>query len=104
MTVLRTQIYASSNGDRWFLCRGENAEDVFVYHEPNGPSGGTPSRSDLTTFLATGHGAPERRALVSMIGALVDLNRASPPSFGQGPEPGAAGAEPTPGEGFSMKP
>jgi hypothetical protein len=104
MTVLRTQIYASSNGDRWFLCRGENAEDVFVYHEPNGPSGGTPSRSDLTTFLGTGHGAPERRALVSMIGALVDLNRASPPSFGQGPEPGAAGAEPTPGEGFSMKP
>lgn len=56
------------------------------------------------TFLSTGHGAPERRALLGMIGALVDINRASPPSSAQGPEPGAAGAEPTPGEGASMRP
>jgi hypothetical protein len=99
MTVVRSQIYASSNGDRWFLCRGEHPEDVFVFHEPNNPSGGTPSRIDLTTFLASGNGAPERLALLSMIGALVDIGRASPPSSAQGPEPGAAGAEPTPGEG-----
>ncbi|GAA0269857.1 hypothetical protein LNAOJCKE_4961 [Methylorubrum aminovorans] len=104
MTVVRTQIYASANGDRWYLCRGENGEDVFVLHEPNGPSGGTPSRSDLTTFLASGHGAPERRALLRTIGALVDIDSARPPSSVQGPEPGAAGAEPTPGERASAQP
>lgn len=34
MTVVRTLVYASSNGDRWYLCRGENVEDVFVLHQP----------------------------------------------------------------------
>jgi hypothetical protein len=44
MTTIRTLIHAGSNDDRWFLCHGDDQADVFVFHEPNGPSGGAPSR------------------------------------------------------------
>ena len=98
MAVTRTPIYAASNGDRWFLCVGDDPTDVFVFHEPNGPSGGRPSRIELSTFLASEGGSPERLALLHMIGTLIEVaHTASPPSPG-GPEPGAAGAESSPGE------
>ncbi len=71
MPVMRTLIHASSNDDRWFLCWDDDAEDVFVLHEPNHPSGGKPHRIELTDFLAQGTGSPEHRALLGMIGGLV---------------------------------
>lgn len=98
MTAVRTSIHASANGDCWFLCHGSDPADAFVFHEPNGPSGGTPSRIGIADFLATDAGAPERIALLRMIGTLVEAGHAAPPGREPGPEPGAAAAEPTPGE------
>ena len=98
MPTMRTQIHASGDDDRWFLCQGDDAADVFVFHEPNGPSGGTPSRIELAAFLASGSGSPEHRTLLTMIGSLVGTAHAGSGTTDRGPEPGAAGAEPTPGE------
>ena len=98
MTAARKLIYAASNDDRWFLCRGDGPTDVFVLHEPNGPSGGRPSRIELSAFLGSGTGSPERLALLGMIGSLVVVSLVAVPASSVGPEPGAAGAEPSPGE------
>ncbi|WP_342165400.1 hypothetical protein [Methylobacterium sp. SD21] len=98
MTVARQLIHASSNGDRWFICLGEGPADVFVLHEPNGPSGGRPSRIELPDFLASTPASPERLALLGMIGSLVAVSDTAIPAPTSGPEPGAAGAEPSPGE------
>ena len=101
MTIARKLIYAASSGDSWFLCVGENPTDVFVLHEPNGPSGGRPSRVELSTFLSPVPDCPERLALLGVIGSLVAASSATVPVSSSGPEPGAAGAEPTPGETVS---
>ncbi|MCJ2124603.1 hypothetical protein [Methylobacterium sp. J-077] len=101
MPTMRTQIHASGNDDRWFLCHGDDTADVFVFHEPNGPSGGSPSRIELTAFLASGNGSPEHRALLTMIGSLVEAAHAGSVPPVRGPEPGAAATEPTPGEAAS---
>ena len=98
MTIARKPIYAASNGDRWSLCVGEDPTDVFVLHEPNGPSGGRQSRVELSIFLSLGADCPERLALLGLIGSLVAASGATVPASPAGPEPGAAGAEPTPGE------
>lgn len=98
MATMRTLIHASTNEDRWFLCHGDNVTDVFVYHEPNAPSGGTPKRVALAAFLARDEGSPQHRALLGMIGSLVASAHAGTLKSADGPEPGAAGAEPTPGE------
>ena len=98
MAIARKLIYAASNGDNWFLCVGKNPSDVIVLHEPNGPSGGRPSRVELSTFLSSGADCPERLALLGVIGSLVAASSATVPASPSGPEPGAAGAEPTPGE------
>ncbi|SDN02738.1 hypothetical protein SAMN05216360_105123 [Methylobacterium phyllostachyos] len=97
MPINRTLIYASSNGDCWYLCKDEEAA-VFVSHEPNEPSGGTASRIDLSVFLAAGTSAPEHRALLTMIATLVEPVRTDASARAVSPEPGAAGAEPSPGE------
>ncbi|KNY21689.1 hypothetical protein AKJ13_15730 [Methylobacterium sp. ARG-1] len=98
MPPMRTLIHDGSNDDRWYLCRGDDPADVYVFHEPNVPSGGRPSRIELGAFLASANGSPERRALLGMIGSLVGTDRAGFASGVPAPEPGAAGAEPTPGE------
>ena len=94
MPPMRTLIHDGSNDDRWYLCRGDDPADVYVFHEPNGPSGGKPSRIEIAAFLAVGTGSPERQALLAMIGSSVAHAGTTPPV----PEPGAAGAEPSPGE------
>jgi hypothetical protein len=71
MTTQRRKLYTSSNGDRWFLCRGRGGKLV-VLHEPNRPSGGKPSQIDVGEFLATGNAGPEQEALLHLIGELVD--------------------------------
>lgn len=100
MTNVRTLLHARSNGDRWFLCHGADQADVFHFHEPNGPSEGTLVRIEIPDFLSSDAGSPERRSLLRMIGTLVEEGHA--PSSVQGPEPGAAAAEPTPGEAASV--
>jgi len=98
MAAMRTLIHASTNGDRWFLCHGDDFTDVFVYHEPNAPSGGTPKRVELAAFLVCDEGSPQHQALLGMIGSLVTSADAGTGAPTVGPEPGAAGAEPSPGE------
>lgn len=62
------KIYQSENGDSWWLCREEGA--IFVQHEANVPSGAMITRMELTQFLSSGRNAPEKEALLEMIGEL----------------------------------
>lgn len=98
MAAMRTMIHASTNCDRWFLCHGDDVSDVFVFHEPNAPSGGAPERVALATFLARDEGSPQHQGLLGMIGSLIARSHEASVGSVDGPEPGAAGAEPTPGE------
>ncbi len=77
MTIARKLIYAASNGDNGFLCVGKNPSDVIVLHEPNGPSGGRPSRVELSTFLSFGADCPERLPLLGVIDSLVAASSAT---------------------------
>lgn len=101
MPPLRTLVHDGSNDDRWYLCRGDNPTDVYVFHEPNELSGARPSRIELAAFRAAANGSAEHRALLGMIGSLVGTDRADLASGTPTPEPGAAGAEPPPGEAAS---
>ena len=71
MKALKTQLYVSPNGDRWFLCSDAEANEVFVLHEANVPSGGMKSRVELGAFLLNEGAGPEHQALVRLIGSLV---------------------------------
>ena len=97
---LKHPLYASQNGDRWSLCRGQDATDIHVLHEANPASGGQMSRIPLGAFLAGPAGAPERQELLRLIGALLEQAALTPHLTAAAPEPGAAAAEPTPGEGL----
>lgn len=63
------EIYASANGDRWFLVREAITDRVLVRHEPNLPSGGRISAVEVVEFLSRSHG-PEQLALLRLIGSL----------------------------------
>jgi hypothetical protein len=71
MTTQRRELYASPNGDVWYLCR-ERSGQIVVSHEPSLSSGGKSSQVDLGTFLAPGNNGPEHQALLHLIGELVD--------------------------------
>lgn len=64
------ELYASPNGDRWFLCR--DRERVFVRHEPNPPSGGRVTDSEIGAFLSRRPLNPEHQALLQLIAGLID--------------------------------
>jgi hypothetical protein len=78
MLEKRREIYRSSNGDAWFLCRDPHGR-VFVEHEPNLPSGGRATRVEVAAFLARGAAGPEHQCLIDLIGSLVDQ---APPEQG----------------------
>ncbi|MFC6791790.1 hypothetical protein ACFQE0_20645 [Methylobacterium komagatae] len=101
MTGERLLLYASSNGDQWWLRRGHDHCDVFVWHEPNVSSGGHTSRIELGRFLSDVPQGPQHQELMRLLGSLIVANSASPQIGGPQPEAGAAGAEPTPGESAS---
>ena len=69
--VRSRELYSSSNGDRWHLCRNTSGK-VFVLHQANIPAGGRISQIELGDFLARGYG-PEQQALLQMIGSLIEL-------------------------------
>jgi hypothetical protein len=71
MATRRRKLHTSSNGDIWYLCRGVEG-NIFVSHEPNGPSGGKPSQTDLGAFLAKGNHGPEHQSLRQLIGELIE--------------------------------
>ena len=60
----------SSNGDRWFLGRDAETGSAFVLHKANRPSGGKVTELPIEAFLSGNPDAPERRALVQLIGSL----------------------------------
>jgi hypothetical protein len=66
------QLYASPNGDRWFLVRDPSSGRVFVRHEPNAASGGRPTEPEIGEFLVRGGRGPEHQELLRLIGTLVD--------------------------------
>jgi len=68
----RRELYRSPNGDSWFLGREPQNGRAFVIHQPNAPSGGRLTHIELGTFLCSGDG-PEHRALLRLIGTLVDV-------------------------------
>jgi hypothetical protein len=64
------EIYSSSNGDRWHLCK-DASDTPFIVHQPNPPSGGKISRIELADFLSRGCG-PEQQSLLKLIATLVE--------------------------------
>jgi hypothetical protein len=70
LTMPQIELYRSSSGDCWSLCKNESGK-VYVVHEPNEASGGKQSIVDVRSFLAKGDG-PEQQALLQLIGSLVD--------------------------------
>ncbi len=64
------ELYASANGDRWFLARDPGSGRVFVRHEPNAASGGQRAEFEVGEFLARGGHGPEHQALLRLIGTL----------------------------------
>ena len=72
MSLETRQLYASPNGDRWYLARYPESGRVFVQHVPNVPSGGQTTNIELADFLGRGGNAPEHQALVRLIGTLLE--------------------------------
>jgi len=72
MSTETRELYASPNGDRWYLARQAQSQQVYVRHVANGPSGGTVTHVEIGAFLAQAGNAPERQALLRLIGTLVD--------------------------------
>ena len=66
------ELYASSNGDRWFLVRDLGTGRVFVRHVPNVASGGQTADFGIGEFLVRGGRGPEHQELLRLIGTLVD--------------------------------
>ena len=71
MSLERRELYASPNGDRWYLARFPESGRVFIQHEPNRPSGGRVSHIEIGVFLSGGSRGPEHQALLRLIGTLV---------------------------------
>lgn len=69
----RRELYRSPAGDTWFLAREPADGSAFVLHQPNGLSGGRLSPIDLATFLSAKTIGPEHKALLRLIGTLVDI-------------------------------
>jgi hypothetical protein len=67
----RRELYASSNGDHWFLGRNAMGE-VAVIHEPSTASGGRISTMLIGTFLTPSNQGPEHQALRALIGTLIE--------------------------------
>jgi hypothetical protein len=63
-------LYRSSNGDGWSLCREDDGH-VVVLHHVNVPAGGAVQRLELGDFLKPDHPGPEHQALAQLIGTLV---------------------------------
>ena len=72
MSIETKELYASPNGDRWYLSRYLDSGRVFVKHVPNAASGGQESTIELGEFLSRPGNPPEQQALVRLIGSLVD--------------------------------
>ena len=80
MDTQRRELYASSNGDRWFLVREGDSGRVLVLHLPNAASGGRTSQIEIGAFLNRDARGPEHQALMRLIGTLVEASSDAPRS------------------------
>jgi len=69
----------SPNGDCWYLVRDPRSDRVLIRHQPNLPSGGQVSDTEIGAFLNSGGLGPEKQALLRLIGTLVDDSATSRP-------------------------
>jgi hypothetical protein len=74
MPVEARELYRSANGDRWLLVRDPGSGRVSVRHEPNAPTGGRASDTEVGDFLLRGGDGPEHRELLRLIGTLVEAD------------------------------
>jgi hypothetical protein len=65
------KIHQSENGDSWWLC--QDGRGVFILHEANILAGGNVTKTELAEFLVNNRSAPERQALLKMIGSLTGI-------------------------------
>ena len=70
MSTETRELYASPNGDRWYLACEAQSHQVYVLHVGNAPSGGHRTRMELGEFLGRASHAPEQQALSRLIGTL----------------------------------
>lgn len=63
MAASITEIYRSSNGDRWQLVRTSDPASSLVRHIPNASSGGRTSDITVADFLSIDGPGPEYTAL-----------------------------------------
>ncbi|MGU3661822.1 hypothetical protein [Methylobacterium fujisawaense] len=69
-------IYASPNGDHWYLLFDPTTGHSFVRHTGNMASGGYVTDFSLAAFLASGRNGPEHQELWRLIGTLVGTDEA----------------------------
>ena len=70
MSEEKRLLYASTNGDRWFLVGSEPA-GARIRHQANEPSGGKVTELDIGEFLTRRPQGPEHQELLRLIGSLV---------------------------------
>jgi hypothetical protein len=67
-----TEIYRSSNGDRWQLIRDAGQTGAWVRHTPNASSGGRTTDTSVEDFLSTDGPGPEYAALRRLLESSAD--------------------------------
>ncbi|MFK4873542.1 hypothetical protein [Novosphingobium sp. ZW T3_23] len=61
----------SSNGDQWYLARGDGPDKTTVVHEANRSSGGAVTSTSIEDFLRVNLEAPERQDFVRLVADLL---------------------------------
>ncbi len=72
MATSITEIYRSSNGDRWQLIRIDDPTSMLVRHIPNPSSGGQTTDTTVADFLSTNSPGPEYTALRRLLESASD--------------------------------
>ena len=75
MSERRREFASNSKGDRWYLSL-DGSDTPLVVHVANRLSGGAVTKLHVRSFLDDKVGSPEYRALLRLIGSLVDQQAA----------------------------
>ena len=72
MSEAARQFHVGAGGEAWHLVRDAAMDQVFVRHLPAAASGAQPHECGLGAFLSQPMEGAEHRALLRLIGQLVD--------------------------------